>query len=152
MGNVFNAQTFLKIMKCLPVDQKGKPIVTEETIADMGFEITDDVKAFIEVYHMDKKELVEEKNQPQGEDGSDTKEIGETPEEKSKKQEQIDQLKALEKDLKKQAEQLQTQHADMVTKFKAQQADIRTRVKVQRNDPCPCGSGKKYKKCCGRLL
>jgi preprotein translocase subunit SecA len=19
-----------------------------------------------------------------------------------------------------------------------------------RNDPCPCGSGKKYKKCCGR--
>ena len=22
-------------------------------------------------------------------------------------------------------------------------------VKVNRNDPCPCGSGKKYKKCCG---
>jgi len=21
--------------------------------------------------------------------------------------------------------------------------------KVGRNDPCPCGSGKKYKKCCG---
>ena len=21
---------------------------------------------------------------------------------------------------------------------------------VGRNDPCPCGSGKKYKKCCGR--
>lgn len=21
--------------------------------------------------------------------------------------------------------------------------------KPQRNDPCPCGSGKKYKKCCG---
>jgi len=21
--------------------------------------------------------------------------------------------------------------------------------KVNRNDPCPCGSGKKYKKCCG---
>jgi preprotein translocase subunit SecA len=25
-------------------------------------------------------------------------------------------------------------------------------VKVGRNDPCPCGSGKKYKKCCGRNL
>ena len=26
----------------------------------------------------------------------------------------------------------------------------RTRpTKVGRNDPCPCGSGKKYKKCCG---
>jgi SEC-C motif-containing protein len=22
--------------------------------------------------------------------------------------------------------------------------------KVGRNDPCPCGSGRKYKKCCGR--
>jgi uncharacterized protein YecA (UPF0149 family) len=21
--------------------------------------------------------------------------------------------------------------------------------KVGRNDPCPCGSGKKYKQCCG---
>jgi len=24
--------------------------------------------------------------------------------------------------------------------------------KIGRNDPCPCGSGKKYKKCCGRFL
>ncbi|HML17896.1 MAG TPA: SEC-C metal-binding domain-containing protein [Bryobacteraceae bacterium] len=24
------------------------------------------------------------------------------------------------------------------------------RAKVGRNDPCPCGSGKKYKKCCGK--
>ena len=23
--------------------------------------------------------------------------------------------------------------------------------KIGRNDPCPCGSGKKYKKCCGRF-
>jgi len=22
--------------------------------------------------------------------------------------------------------------------------------KTGRNDPCPCGSGKKYKKCCGK--
>ncbi len=26
---------------------------------------------------------------------------------------------------------------------------VRTVPKVGRNDPCPCGSGKKYKKCCG---
>ena len=26
---------------------------------------------------------------------------------------------------------------------------VRTDAKVGRNDPCPCGSGKKYKKCCG---
>ncbi|MDI6856693.1 MAG: DUF1186 domain-containing protein, partial [Candidatus Thermoplasmatota archaeon] len=25
------------------------------------------------------------------------------------------------------------------------------RKKIGRNDPCPCGSGKKYKKCCGSI-
>jgi preprotein translocase subunit SecA len=27
---------------------------------------------------------------------------------------------------------------------------IRTGPKVGRNDPCPCGSGKKFKQCCGK--
>jgi preprotein translocase subunit SecA len=27
---------------------------------------------------------------------------------------------------------------------------VRGEDKVGRNDPCPCGSGKKYKKCCGK--
>ncbi len=31
-------------------------------------------------------------------------------------------------------------------------ATARQNVKVGRNDPCPCGSGKKYKKCCGSGL
>ena len=31
----------------------------------------------------------------------------------------------------------------------AQQPVMRDDAKVGRNDPCPCGSGKKYKKCCG---
>ena len=26
----------------------------------------------------------------------------------------------------------------------------RTEKKIYPNDPCPCGSGKKYKQCCGR--
>jgi hypothetical protein len=25
-------------------------------------------------------------------------------------------------------------------------------MKISRNDPCPCGSGKKYKKCCGKII
>jgi preprotein translocase subunit SecA len=29
---------------------------------------------------------------------------------------------------------------------------VRAETKVGRNDPCPCGSGKKYKKCCGAGL
>ncbi len=27
---------------------------------------------------------------------------------------------------------------------------IRGEAKPKRNDPCPCGSGKKYKQCCGK--
>jgi preprotein translocase subunit SecA len=33
---------------------------------------------------------------------------------------------------------------------KSVQPKHRDEPKVGRNDPCPCGSGKKYKKCCGR--
>ncbi|MHB8523984.1 MAG: preprotein translocase subunit SecA [Limisphaerales bacterium] len=36
--------------------------------------------------------------------------------------------------------------ADAVSKAKP----VRSGPKVGRNDPCPCGSGKKYKHCCGR--
>jgi SEC-C motif-containing protein len=31
------------------------------------------------------------------------------------------------------------------------QTVVRDAPKVGRNDPCPCGSGKKYKKCCAAL-
>ena len=27
---------------------------------------------------------------------------------------------------------------------------VKVGQKVGRNDPCPCGSGKKYKQCCGK--
>jgi hypothetical protein len=29
---------------------------------------------------------------------------------------------------------------------------LRGELKIERNDPCPCGSGKKFKRCCGALL
>jgi preprotein translocase subunit SecA len=36
---------------------------------------------------------------------------------------------------------------------KAPSAPItRAAAKIGRNDPCPCGSGKKYKECHGRLV
>jgi preprotein translocase subunit SecA len=44
--------------------------------------------------------------------------------------------------------------ADMVSEAAneaAKQKPIRTGPKVGRNDPCPCGSGKKYKQCCGKI-
>ncbi|WP_418765960.1 preprotein translocase subunit SecA [Mailhella sp.] len=35
---------------------------------------------------------------------------------------------------------------------KQEERHVYNGVKVGRNDPCPCGSGKKFKKCCGRNL
>jgi preprotein translocase subunit SecA len=44
--------------------------------------------------------------------------------------------------------------ADMVSEAAqeaAKQKPVRSGPKVGRNDPCPCGSGKKYKQCCGKI-
>ncbi len=43
------------------------------------------------------------------------------------------------------------EQARMAGSGEAQQVQqvVRGAAKVGRNDPCPCGSGKKYKKCCG---
>ena len=35
-------------------------------------------------------------------------------------------------------------------KAKTKKAEPKKSTKVGRNDPCPCGSGKKYKQCCGK--
>ena len=40
--------------------------------------------------------------------------------------------------------------AEIVKKFKQSKTVRREQPKIGRNDPCPCGSGKKYKHCCGR--
>jgi hypothetical protein len=39
---------------------------------------------------------------------------------------------------------------DDIFGFLSGQSKPATSPKVGRNDPCPCGSGKKYKKCCGK--
>ena len=52
--------------------------------------------------------------------------------------------------------QVVSQNADMpkqtqVPEREHKQAPVKRDLpKVGRNDPCPCGSGKKYKHCCGR--
>ena len=57
-----------------------------------------------------------------------------------------------------QVKDLQYQHADVSTdSVESEQSaepaptPVRSGPKVGRNDPCPCGSGKKYKACCGAL-
>ena len=36
------------------------------------------------------------------------------------------------------------------THLKTKGTPIKNDKKIGRNDPCPCGSGKKYKNCCGK--
>ncbi len=38
----------------------------------------------------------------------------------------------------------------MIAEHEARQREVTPRAKPGRNDPCPCGSGMKYKKCCGK--
>ena len=40
--------------------------------------------------------------------------------------------------------------ATVVSNWFKRESVRRQADKVGRNDPCPCGSGKKYKKCCGK--
>jgi len=48
------------------------------------------------------------------------------------------------------ADDARRERQEAVLKQRRQQARARQKpAKPNRNDPCPCGSGKKYKKCCG---
>ena len=40
--------------------------------------------------------------------------------------------------------------AEIAQEYKKSRTVRRATPKIGRNDPCPCGSGKKYKHCCGR--
>ncbi len=42
----------------------------------------------------------------------------------------------------------QDRRSEITKEFKLSKMAVSS--KVGRNDPCPCGSGKKYKKCCGK--
>ena len=44
-----------------------------------------------------------------------------------------------------------TQEPSREEEAREQQPFVREGRKVGRNDPCPCGSGKKYKQCCGKI-
>ena len=65
--------------------------------------------------------------------------------------ENIRRKKAMEKEKERQQrEKLQQKQAekDRLAQKYAPQPLAKAGPKVERNDPCPCGSGKKYKKCC----
>ena len=58
-----------------------------------------------------------------------------------------DEAKEIERRQQRQQQQMQFQAGPAQAEAPK---PVRTGAKVGRNDSCPCGSGKKYKKCCGR--
>jgi len=76
----------------------------------------------------------------------------ESPEDRAKEQARLDAMRA---ELEAALEEAQTNEDDMVTaEFEEGEAPVRKPIrsekKPKRNDPCPCGSGQKYKNCCGK--
>jgi preprotein translocase subunit SecA len=66
---------------------------------------------------------------------------------------QIIQFKAqdAEEEAEALAEQLEIEHKQDEMRMQLNHSDKEViEKKVARNDPCPCGSGKKYKSCCGK--
>lgn len=57
---------------------------------------------------------------------------------------------SLPDNLKKHIGYLETKHQVYLTANTERKTFVRSEPKVNRNDSCPCGSGKKYKKCCGK--
>ena len=63
------------------------------------------------------------------------------------KEEQDEQRKVQEEAMKR---LLQEMESESKSNLHFSHQEERAEVKVARNEPCPCGSGKKYKNCCGR--
>ncbi|PHR55448.1 MAG: preprotein translocase subunit SecA [Arcobacter sp.] len=65
---------------------------------------------------------------------------------------QIIQFKSAEEEAVALAEQREIQQRQDAMNMQLNHSDENIKVgkKIARNDPCPCGSGKKYKSCCGK--
>ena len=80
----------------------------------------------------------------------------ETPEEPAESTEKLEKKTVSEEDIKKAAGKFMEREqiakptsTNMDSSAEAVNRTVRGVKKIGRNDPCPCGSGKKYKKCCG---
>ncbi len=64
----------------------------------------------------------------------------------------LEYLSNLGQEVREEKVQLEAVHdsAEKITKSSTSNPQASNEPKVGRNDPCPCGSGKKYKKCCAK--
>jgi preprotein translocase subunit SecA len=65
-------------------------------------------------------------------------------------QEAEDEIRALEERLKEEQLLAQENMKLNITNEEEQAQEATPAKKIPRNEPCPCGSGKKYKNCCGK--
>lgn len=72
--------------------------------------------------------------------------------EQARRQAELAKMQAMHQQLAEQVRQEQARKQAMQNAGGPQQvtSPIRVEKQIGRNDPCPCGSGKKYKQCCGR--
>lgn len=66
--------------------------------------------------------------------------------------ERIDRLIGFESDNLREAFEVRRKAALKRSEQTGNKVEIRETRRIGRNDPCPCGSGSKFKKCCGRTL
>ncbi len=60
-----------------------------------------------------------------------------------------EEVEELEAERRRQQQEMEMQRSDELQPAEKKKQPQRQAQKVGRNAPCPCGSGKKYKKCCG---
>src|SRR5208282_925119 len=61
----------------------------------------------------------------------------------------IKDRKAVEEWLKTHQKEIESGELEQSSPVAKPQTFVKTGPEIGRNDPCSCGSGKKYKKCCG---
>ncbi len=55
-------------------------------------------------------------------------------------------------ELQKKYDLTQSEMLDTLFNNKEKKREVKQKVKIGKNAPCPCGSGKKYKKCCLKII
>ncbi len=62
-----------------------------------------------------------------------------------------DELEEIEQERRRKSQPMEFRHGGGEEEERSRTPMRREGEKIGRNQPCPCGSGKKYKKCCGRV-
>ncbi|MCD6390129.1 MAG: SEC-C domain-containing protein, partial [Desulfobulbaceae bacterium] len=66
------------------------------------------------------------------------------------RQEEVERLEEQQRQRRREEQDMLMSRSDQAGEERKSEPVKRTGKKIGRNAPCPCGSGKKYKRCCGR--